>query len=53
MNSKVAYMQPYYSQVVKKKYIYIYIFSLGVVYEEKKIMGGKREIRIFFYYFIR
>ena len=55
MNSMVAYMRPYYSQVVKKKII----FNLVVVCEEKKIVGGKREIRILFsillgnlYYFI-
>ena len=38
MNSKVAYIQPYYSWVVKKKII----FNLVVVCEEKKI-GRKRE----------
>ena len=48
-------MQPYYSQVVKKKII----FNLVVVCEEKQIVGGKREIKIFYfillgslYYFI-
>ena len=56
MNSKVAYMQPYYSQVVKKKLI----FNLVVVCEEKKIVEGNREIKILFiillgglYYFIK
>ena len=56
MNSKIACMQPYYSQVVKKKLI----FNLVVVCEEKKIVEGNREIKIFFiillgslYYFIR
>ena len=56
MNSKIACMQPYYSQVVKKKLI----FNLIVVCEEKKIVEGNREIKIFYiillgglYYFIR
>ena len=56
MNSKIACMQPYYSQVVKKKLI----FNLVVVCEEKKIVEGNREIKIFYiillgglYYFIR
>ena len=56
MNSKVAYMQPYYSQVVKKKLI----FNLVIVCEEKKIVEGNREIKILFiillgglYYFIK
>ena len=55
MNGKVAYIQPYYSYVVKKKII----FNLAVVGEKKKIVGGKRESRMLFaillgslYYFI-
>ena len=39
MNSKVAYMQLYYSKVVKEKKKN---FNLVVVCEEKKIVGGKR-----------
>ena len=51
MNSLVAYIQPYliniyiqpyYSQVVKK------IFNIVVVCEEKKIAGRKRKKIIFF-----
>ena len=56
MNSKIACMQPYYSQVVKKKLI----FNLVIVCEEKKIVEGNREIKILFiillgglYYFIK
>ena len=48
MNSKVAYMQLYYSKVVKEKKN----FNLVVVCEEKKIVGGKRE-KNYFYNFIR
>ena len=41
MNNKVAYMQPYWSQVVKKK-------KIVVMCKEKKRMEGQ-----YFYYFIR
>ena len=36
----------------KKKYIYIYIFNLVVVCEEKMMVRGKRDKNTF-YYFIR
>ena len=55
MNSKIVYMQPYYSQIVKKKII----FNLEIMCNEKKDIGGKREIKIIFiillsslYYFV-
>ena len=51
MNRKLAYMQPYCSQVIKKKKI-----NLVVVCEEKKRVGGEYFLLLFLgnlYYFIR
>ena len=49
MNNKVTFMQPYYSQVVEKKII----FNLVVVCEEKKIVRGKRDKNIFYYFIMQ
>jgi len=47
MNSKVAYIQALLFIGCKKNKN-----KIVVVCEEKKIMGGKRERKILFYYFI-